>query len=464
MFLKLWREKVPSVWRLILLLVAVVSICIATILVFVRMAVNQDMRQFHRNRISDELMQYSAIYTQSGLAGVKRVFQATPRPLSHDAMRLTTASGQIISEEMSSAAKGFIWPEQTMRSLLDKGDMDLMEVAATDREGRLYLGAIRLWDGNTLWMGRADTQSRMHLRNIEWHLWFAGLTAAMILLLPVMWFRHEVLRPILSFTRTAERMRLPGNNSRLRGQEAIPELRALASVVNIGLDQIQALTRELQTTNDFLAHELRTPLARIRGNLEHFHDETDNEAAREAAARSLEEIDRATQLVQTLLTIRAGDHAALRLHRQVTSLDELLTDLVELFVPAAEDRKLILKLVPGLSMTLNIDRELLTQAVSNLLDNALAYNRPGGQISVSWQGEGTGAIISVEDTGPGLHPDEIEIIWDRYVRGSAARPKSSGMGLGLSLVRSIAMAHGGYSGAHNREGGGAVFWIHIPGN
>lgn len=454
----------PSTWRLTLLMSVVIFVSILTILMFIRIAVNQDMRQLNRNRLSDDLLRFSAIYTQSGLSGVKRVFQATPRPLNRNAFRLTTASGQLIAEEMTAAAKVFAWPEQTMRSLLEKGDMDLMEFNASDGSGRLYLGAIRLWDGNTLWLGKTDAQARSHLSNIERHLWFAGLTSALIVFLPIMWFLNEVLRPIQSFTRSAERMRLPGSNSRLRGQEAIPELKALASVVNIGLDQIQALTRELQTTNDFLAHELRTPLARIRGNLEHFHDETHNEAAREAAARSLEEIDRATQLVQTLLTIRAGDHAALRLHRQVTSLDELLADLVELFIPAAEDRKLSLKLVPGLSMTLNIDRELLTQAVSNLLDNALAYNRSGGQISVRWQGEGTGAIIAVEDTGPGLQSDEIEIIWDRYVRGSAARPKSSGMGLGLSLVRSIAMAHGGYSGAHNREGGGAVFWIYIPGN
>lgn len=464
MFSKLWPEKLPSVWRLILLMVVVVVVCILTIHMFVRIAVIQDMRQVNRNRVTDDLLQYSAIYMQSGFTGVQRVFKAPPRPLSQNAIRLTTASGQLISEDMSAAAKVFVWPEQTMKSLLEKGDMDLMEVTAPDELGRLYLGAIRLWDGNTLWIGRTDMQARVHLENIERHLWFAGVTATIIVFLPVMWFINQVMKPIQSFTRSAERMRLPGNTSRLRGQAAIPELQALASVVNIGLDQIQALTRELQTTNDFLAHELRTPLARIRGNLEHFHDETHNEAAREAAARSLEEIDRATQLVQTLLTIRAGDHAALRLHRQVTALDDLLTNLVELFIPAAEDRKLFLKLIPGLSLTLNIDRELLTQAVSNLLDNALAYTRAGGQITVRWQGEGTGALISVDDNGPGLHPDEIEAIWERYTRGSAARPKTSGMGLGLSLVRSIAMAHGGYAGAHNRDGGGATFWIYIPGN
>jgi len=463
MFSKLWPEKLPSTWRLATLMGVVVIVSILLILTFVRIAVIQDMRMGNRNRVSEGLMEYAALYTQTGLEGLKKVFRASPNPIGRRGMRLTTAFGQVIYEDIPAHMKGYSWPPQTRKSLLEKNDMDLMEVTSPELTYRLYLGAIRLWDGNTLWLGHTDIQARNQLNNIERHLWFAGLTAALIAFLPVMWYLNDVLRPIQSFIRSAERMRLPGSSTRLRAPGAIPELKALASVVNAGLDQIQALTRELQTTNDFLAHELRTPLARVRGNLEHFHDQTDNEEAREAAARSLEEIDRATQLVQTLLIIRAGDHAALRLHRQITSLDDLLSDLVELFIPAAEDRRLSLKLEPGLSLTLNIDRELLTQAVSNLLDNALAYSRARGTVTVGWQGEGTGAFIFVSDNGPGLHPDEIEAIWDRYTRGSAARPKISGMGLGLSLVRSIAMAHGGYAGAQNRESGGARFWIYIPG-
>ncbi|MCW0219205.1 MAG: HAMP domain-containing histidine kinase [Prosthecobacter sp.] len=462
MFSKLWPERLPSPWRLALLMVLVVIVSILLILLFVRIAVTQDMRTVNRNRISDYLLEYSALYTQSGLSGVKKVFE-TSQQMGRNALRLTTAYGQVIDEDIPVIMASYVWPEQTQKSLLVKGDMELTEVMSADGSQKIYLGAIRLDDGNTLWIGRTDAQTRRQMTNIERHLWFAGLTASLIAFLPVIWYLHDVLRPIQSFIRSAERMRLPGNKARLKAPGAIPELQALATVVNSGLDQIQALTRELQSTNDFLAHELRTPLARVRGNLEHFHDQTENVEAREAAARSLEEIDRATQLVHTLLTIRAGDHAALRLHRQVTSLDDLLSKLVELFSPAAEDKQLSLSLEASLSMTLNVDRELLTQAVSNLLDNALAYTPAGGQIIVHWQGEGTGAIISVKDTGPGLHPDEIEGIWDRYARGTAARPKISGMGLGLSLVRSIAMAHGGNAGAQNRQSKGATFWIYIPG-
>lgn len=463
MSLKLWPDKLPAVWRLALLLAGVAIVMTWLFFLFVHIAVRQDMRLDNRERLSEDLLQYAAVYSEGGVTGIKKLIQSS-QPLWRNSLRLRTAAGQVIYEEIPSSMEKYTWPTETIQTLLKKDDLEVQEVKHPDLSPTLYAGAIRLWDGHTLWLGRTDVRSLMQMHNIERHLWFAAFTVTLIVFLPLTWFSQDVVRPLRFFTLSAERMRLPGRKARVRVPPSIPELNALATVVNAGLEQIHSLTRELQSTNDFLAHELRTPLARIRGNLERFHDETDNKKAQEAAARSLEEIDRAAQLVHTLLTIRAGDHAALRLHRQITSVDDLLGNLVELFAPSAEDRRLSLKLIPGLSLTLNIDRELLTQAVSNFLDNALAYTPSGGEITVRWQIEGTGALIFVEDTGPGIHPEEMDSIWERYVRGTAARPKSSGMGLGLSLVRSIAMAHGGSASAQNREGGrGAVFWIYIPG-
>jgi signal transduction histidine kinase len=141
---------------------------------------------------------------------------------------------------------------------------------------------------------------------------------------------------------------------------------------------------------------------------------------------------------------------------------QLIQNLVELFTPAAEDRQLTLDIVQGLDVVLNIDRELINQAISNLLDNALAYTPKGGRVTLRWQAEGTGAIIFVEDTGLGVHPEEVEMIWERYNRGSAAIARHPGIGLGLSLVRAIATAHGGSAGVANRSSKGARFWINLP--
>lgn len=283
-----------------------------------------------------------------------------------------------------------------------------------------------------------------------------------LILVAVLWYWRVVLVPINGFTASAKALHSPDGNARLQAPRAIPELRNLASVVNAGLEQILALTRELQSTNDELAHELRTPLARVRGNLEMLLDKSDNLQAKDAAARSLEEVDRAAQLVQSILTIRGGDHGALRLYRQATAIHQLLATLVELYTPAAEDRGLSLKIQDGLDMVWQVDRSLLMQAISNLLDNALAYTPRGGKVTLRWQADGNALVLFVEDTGNGVEPDEVDWIWERYHRGSSSVIRHPGIGLGLSLVRAIAHAHGGTAGVTNRVTGGASFWLRLP--
>lgn len=450
-----------SQWRLAILMLLIVGASIALALFFVRAAVSADLQQAEQAVHFDDLVEYAAIYNHSGVSGVREVFPVRQN-IEDNALRITTPAGVARLDLMPDRLRAFPWPPAAPARLEGAGDTIWMEVEQPDLPYHLILGAIRLQDGNTLWFGRSDTGTERYMTNIRHHLWLAGITAALIALLPVLWYSHDVIKPIQAFIASARRLHHPSGQARLIAPRAIPELKALASVVNAGLDHNLGLTRELQSTNDQLAHELRTPLARIRGNLESLHDLSETPEAQEAAARGLEEIDRATQLVQTILTVRAGDHGALRLYRQMTAIYDLLQKLVELFTAAAEDRGLTLSLEPDLEMMLNVDRELMTQALANLLDNALAYTPKGGHITLRWKAVGTDTIIFVEDTGPGLHPDELEIIFDRYYRGTAAIARTPGIGLGLSLVRAIATAHGGSAGAQNREGGGSCFWIRLP--
>lgn len=454
-------DRIPSQWRLALMLALFVGTSIALTLIFVRSTVSRDLRRFDATVVIDDLMEYAAIHASAGMDGVREVF-SNGRHSDNNAIRVTAPDGRILFEDIPQHMRVYNWPDKAPVNDWAERKTVLQELSTTGTELRLTLGAIRLGDGNYLWFGRTDAEAQRYQHNITIYLWLAGILAAAVALLPVIWYSHEVLTPIRAFTSSARRLHLPEGTARLMVPQAIPELKTLASVVNAGLDQILSLTRELQSTNDQLAHELRTPLARIRGNLETLLDKSDNPAAQDAAARSLEEIDRAAQLVQHILTIRGGDHGALRLYRQQTPVHQIITNLVDLFTPAAEDRNLTLGIQQGLDLVLNLDRELITQAISNLLDNALAYTPKGGKINLRWQAEGTGVVIFVEDTGPGVHREEMEMIWGRYNRGTSAVVRHPGIGLGLSLVRAIATAHGGSVGVTNRVTGGASFWIKLP--
>jgi hypothetical protein len=328
-------DRIPSQWRLALMLALFVGTSIALTLLFVRRTVSRDLRQFDTAIIIDDLVEYAAIYASSGIQGVMDVFPAGQHSDSN-ALRITRPDGSILFEEMPESMRLYHWPIKAPEIDWSNRKTYLQEFVTPESELRLTVGTIRLKDGNYLWFGRTDAEAQRYQYNITIYLWLAGIMAAAVAMLPVIWYSHEVLTPIRAFTTSARRLHLPEGTARLMAPRAIPELKTLASVVNAGLDQILSLTRELQSTNDQLAHELRTPLARIRGNLETLLDKSDNSQAQDAAARSLEEIDRAAQLVQSILTIRAGDHGALRLYRQQTTVHQLVSNLVDLFTPAAE--------------------------------------------------------------------------------------------------------------------------------
>lgn len=461
MFSKLLPERLPSTWRLALLQCITIATSIALCLTLAGMALRSDLETISRRILLDDLGEYSSVYEMAGLDGIARMF-VSGRHENTEGVRVTSADGTIVlRESLSDPEKGFLWPALTSLRKLP----EMKGVKAIEHPGKqphVLIGRVFLPDGKLLWYGRTNESDRGYIQHINLYLWYAGVAAALIALVPIFWYAGEVLQPVRSMIASALALARGSGRERLAASSAVPELREFAAAFNTVLDRNEELTSELQAANDQLAHELRTPLARIRGNLEAFHDSVSEPAARDAAARGLDEIDRASSLVQTILTVRAGEHQALALHREPLSIRELLTDIVDLYTISAEDSGVVMKLDVTEDRTMMIDQQRLTQAIANLLDNALTYTPQAGSITVRCELDETQCIIHVEDTGPGVKPGEEENIWMRFVRGSAASAKSPGMGLGLSLVRAVATAHGGATGVNHRPGGGADFWISLP--
>lgn len=324
------------------------------------------------------------------------------------------------------------------------------------------VGRMGLTDGNRLWYARANDEEQAAAGAATYRLLFIGGLAAVFGLVPVVWFVQKVLQPLRTLIRGAHRLAAGSGVARLSAPDAIPELTEFAQEFNTSLDRIATLTGELHSVNEHLAHELRTPLARIRGNLENLLDHCDSAEAEDAAVRGMEEIDRATQLVHSILTIRLGDTGTMRLHLELTSPFELIRDLVQLYAPAAEERGLTIDYDTDSDALVLLDRQRVRQVVTNLLDNALAYTPSGGHITLLQTVDADGFLLRVQDTGPGLTAKDEQTIWRRFARGSAASAKTPGTGIGLALVRAVAHAHFGEVGALNRPEGGAEFWIKLP--
>lgn len=460
MFSKLFPERLPSTWRLGLMLTVLMACSMTLCMTVAGWAMKQNLSSIARAVVLDDLGEYAVLYNRNGLKEIKDVFAAGGHE-NDQAVRITSSDGRVLFEQIPAAVAGYRWPDNAPANLQASQTL-LITVEHDRREQQLLAGCQVLKDGNILWFGRTDAEDRAYVEHIRDDLWLAGLVSILFMLLPLWWFVRHVLRPVQDMMKSTRKLAEGSTDARLVAPGAVPELQAFAQAFNDGLDRIDALTSELQSANDNLAHELRTPLARIRGNLEIHHDHSENAVARDAAARGMEEIDRAADLVQTILTTRAGEHKALKLHLETIELRELLTDLHDLYKAAADERGLQFTLQAPESRLVQLDRQRINQAVANLLDNAFAYTPHGGAVTLELATTDDQNRILVRDTGPGLSATDLTKIWQRFTRGSAASANTPGMGLGLSLVRAIATAHGGQTGCRDRDEGGAEFWIDLP--
>lgn len=217
------------------------------------------------------------------------------------------------------------------------------------------------------------------------------------------------------------------------------EFDRLAASLNAMLDRITALLRNLQQVSSDLAHDMRTPLTHLRADLERLRD--DKGGGPDAIEAIIERTDEILSLFSTMLRISEVEHANLRRHFREMDLAALTRDIVETHEPLAEESGHVLRF-RSTEEPLPIvgDRELLAQALINLIQNALRHTPGGTRIEVGTRQEAGQTVLFVRDDGPGIAPGDRVRVLERFVRLESAR-SSPGHGLGLSLVRAIAEAH-----------------------
>ncbi len=455
-----WR-RLPSAWQLALIVTASWLAALGLLLAVARWSVRRDLTEAARRRMQEELAEYAALYNQGGLPALR---MAASVPFDGDErriVRVTGADGAALLESGVPAGRDDSW-EALTPFFLDPGQTDWHILREPENPERLVVGRIGLKDGKRLWYARLDGGELASAGGITYRLFLVGMVLTLFILVPLGWLVRHVLQPLRTLTTSAQRLAADPGSARVSAPNAIPELAQFAAAYNTSLERIATLTRELHSVNEHLAHELRTPLARIRGNLENLLDHYGTPEGEDAAVRGIEEIDRATHLVQSILTIRLGDAGVMRLHLELTSPFELICDLVQLYAPAAEERGLTIEYETESDGLVLLDRQRVRQAITNLLDNALAYTPSGGHITMLQTVDAEGFLLRVQDTGPGLSAADMERIWRRFARGSAASAKTPGTGIGLALVKAVASAHFGEAGALNRPEGGSEFWIKLP--
>ena len=339
------------------------------------------------------------------------------------------------------------WPRDVVPGVSPLGPSDMVEfdIMARERDAEVLhpvkARVERLSNGYWLLVG-ADTSERQRvLRRFGLAtLWGTLLTALCVWVLGAAYARRTARR-VRDYATTCETIMHGDLTQRLRVDGSRDEFDALAVTVNAMLDRIEQQTTTLRTAFDSIAHDLRTPLYRLRVRLEEaqLRDSAPDE---DVIGASLEELDRVQRTLATLLEIARAEARGLTTHGDEVDLAALASNMVELYAPGMRAAGLEVTLeAPNPAMLVG-NRQLLAQLITNLLENALKYVPAGGRVWVRVQQTPDAIELRVADNGPGIPAAEREAALRPFVRVGDAASKAGGSGLGLSLAAAVARLHG----------------------
>ena len=276
---------------------------------------------------------------------------------------------------------------------------------------------------------------------------------------------RRVLRPVAALTTAAQRME-HGDLTQHVPETGHDELAGLARSFNSMADALADAEEQRQRLASDLAHELRTPLANIRGYIEAAQDGVAPPDA-DLLGTLHEEAMLLQHLIDDLQTITLAEAGRLRLHTQPLDLADLAAQVVAAHRAVAEAQGIELPTPPRArhdgGITLDADPLRLRQAVGNLVSNALRHTSRGGRVTVGVRTEGGDAVVQVADTGEGIAPDHLPHVFDRFWRADESRTRDTGgSGLGLAICRQLVEAHGGSVTAASTLGQGSTFTIRLP--
>lgn len=384
-----------------------------------------------------EASQLESVYRREGRDALlarldARAHSPAPRRAYHV---LLSADGAVISANLP------VWP-------VSAGDdwvrFEFGTYAGSDEEEHEALARnLMLPDGRRLIVGRDtedfDEREDLIREGLAWGAGFAVVLGGLGGLLMSL----AVSRRLESVNRAAQRVIAGDMGGRIPLSGAGDDFDQLSATLNQMLTRIEDLVETVSRMSDGIAHELRTPLSRMRAELEDLAQAVGEDGpARERAEAALGEAARLQTIFDAMIRIVRIETGRSALRVETIDLSTLLRDAVELHLPDAEAKAQTLTLEIPVALTIGGDRDLLFQAIYNLLDNAVKYTPRGGRIVMTAEQNGAAASISVSDDGPGVPPEHLDHLTDRFYRvpEAAAAP---GIGLGLTLVSAIIARHGG---------------------
>ena len=464
MFLKkLINLRHTLAFRLTLWYAAIFTISSLLAFFFFYILVTSVMKEQTDRELLDQVGKFSTLLAVKGIDAVKSVAVVESRAggVKKTFFRFLYRDGQVFSSSNMSYWKDIGVSKGAVRQLL-KGSSPVFEtISITGRKHKVRILYGFVGPGIILQLGQS---MEIYGRFIEVFQRIFVLTMSLLIFLAALigWFMaRRALGGVEAVTRTARLISRDDLEKRVPVNPRGDEVDQLATTFNQMLDRIKKLVTGMKEMSDNIAHDLRSPITRIRGIAEitlttgRSLDEYETMAASIVA-----ECDSLLDMINTMLVISEVEAGVGKLELEEMDSVALVRDACELFQPIAEDKGVAIVCNTPDTRSYRGDIRKIQRMISNLIDNAIKYTPRGGKVTVSIRRDGKTIVLSVADTGLGISPTDIPNIFERFYRCDQSRSQE-GIGLGLSLARAIARSHGGDITVSSAPGEGSAFTVNI---
>lgn len=378
------------------------------------------------------------LYAEGGLRRLNEAMIQRLGAASGAIYVLADANGSVITGHFDALPAT---PESESERIVFQFERREADGQITRRNARGRIG--RLLNGPILLVARDMGDAAAVVNRVTSAVWTGAALGLALSLLAGIIASRQAARRAEALSRTARDVMAGDLGRRAPTWGAGDEFDSLAADINAMLGRIERLVQASRTAGDSIAHDLRTPLTRMRQRMEEaLAQAPEAERDREALRKALEETDQVLSTFNAILRLSRVQSAAGWTLKPV-DLTQILADLAEFYEPAAEEAGVVFQAAIPPALRVSGDGTLLAQAMSNLIENALKYTPAGGRVEVAARRLATGEIeAAVRDSGPGIRPEDRERATERFVRLEAART-TPGAGLGLSLVSAVAELHKG---------------------
>jgi heavy metal sensor kinase len=440
-----------------------VSSCVAFFLFYT--LITSVIRESTDDDLQDQVNRFSTLLAEGGIEVVENsvIIEAQAAGVKKVFFRLLRPNGQVFSSTNVSYWKDIGIDRTAMQQLMSTHAPVFETIVIPERKDKVRVLYALLNPTTVVQLGQAMESSSRFLEAFK-GIFFMTMTFLTIVSAGIGWFMaRRAVSGVEAVTRTAQKISGGSLQERVPVKPKADEIDQLATTFNSMLDRVQTLLTEIKEMSDNIAHDLRSPIARIRGIAEVTLTSGMSLSEYESmAASTIEECDRLLDMINTMLLISKTESGVDRVTLGEVDVGDLVHNACELFGPIAEDKGVSLTCRVPDKIILSGDIRMIQRMLSNILDNAVKYTPPGGKVEVLVsKNEKQDVIVSVQDTGVGISEVDLPRIFQRFYRCDQSRSQA-GTGLGLSLARAIARAHGGDITVVSRPSQGSTFTIVLP--